>query len=54
MSPNHYQKKIFSILDKDKSYNIEDAYNNQGLKTKEVWYEAFDSAPQNKLNILER
>ena len=49
------KKKVFNILDKDKSYNMTEAYNNQGLKTKAVWYEAFDSAPQKQCqDIFER
>jgi len=54
MSPTHYQKENLQYLDKDKSYNIEDAYNNQGLKTKEVWYEAFDSAPQKQVKYIRK
>jgi len=54
MSPNHYQKENLQYLDKDKSYNMTEAYNNQGLKTKEVWYEAFDSAPQNQIQYIRK
>ena len=54
MSPNHYAKENLQYLNKDKSYNIEDAYNNQGLKTKTVWYEAFDAAPQKQIKYIRK
>ena len=54
MSPNHYQKESLQYLDKDKSYSITEAYNNQGLKTKAVWYEAFDSAPQKNVTYIRK
>ena len=54
MSPNHYTKENLQYLNKDKTYNITEAYNNQGLKTKTVWYEAFDSAPQNQVEYIRK
>jgi len=54
MSPNHYTKENIQYLDKDKSYNMTEAYNNQGLKTKSVWYEAFDSAPQKQIKYIRK
>ena len=54
MSPNHYQKESLQYLSKDKSYNMTEAYNNQGLKTKMVWYEAFDSAPQTQIEYIRK
>ena len=54
MSPNHYQKESLQYLSKDKSYNMEEAYNNQGLKTKSVWYEAFDSAPLKQIKYIRK
>ena len=54
MSPNHYQKENIQYLDKDKSYTMGEAYSNQGLKTKAVWYEAFDSAPQKQLKYIRK
>ena len=54
MSPDHYQKENLQYLNKDKSYNMTEAYNNQGLKTKTVWYEAFDSAPQNQIEYIRK
>jgi len=54
MSPTHYQKENLQYLDKDKSYNMTEAYNNQGLKTKAVWYEAFDSAPQKQVKYVRK
>ena len=54
MSPNHYTKENLQYLDKDKSYNMTEAYNNQGLKTKMVWYKAFDAAPQNQVEYIRK
>ena len=33
---------------------MEEAYNNQGLKTKLVWYEAFDSAPLKQIKYIRK
>jgi len=54
MSPVHYQKESLQYLNKDKSYNITEVYNNHGLKTKDVWYEAFDSAPQKNVTYIRK
>ena len=54
MSPNHYAKENLQYLDKDKSYKMADAYSNQGLKTKTVWYEAFDSAPPKQIKYIRK
>ena len=54
MSPVHYQKENLQYLNKDKSYNITEVYNNHGLKTKDVWYEAFDSAPQKNVTYIRK
>ena len=54
MSPNHYQKENLQYLNKDKSYNITEAYNNQGLKTTDIWYEAFDAAPQKQIKYIRK
>ena len=54
MSPNHYQKENIQYLDKDKSYSMAEAYSNQGLKTKAVWYEAFDSAPPKQIKYIRK
>jgi len=54
MSPNNYTKENLQYLNKDKSYNLTEAYNNQGLKTKAVWYEAFDSAPQKQIGYIRK
>ena len=54
MSPNHYQKENIQYLDKDKSYSMAEAYSNQGLKTKAVWYEAFDAAPQKQVKYIRK
>ena len=51
---DHYAKESLQYLNKDKPYNITEAYNNQGLKTKAVWYEAFDSAPQKQVKYIRR
>jgi len=54
MSPDNYTKENLQYLSKDKSYNMEEAYNNQGLKTKLVWYEAFDSAPLKQIKYIRK
>jgi superfamily I DNA/RNA helicase len=54
MSPNHYQKENLQYLDKDKSYKMTEVYNNRGLNTQKVWYEAFDSAPQNQVEYIRK
>ena len=42
------------MSDKDKSYNMNEVYNNRGLNTQKVWYEAFDSAPQNQVEYIRK
>ena len=54
MSPNNYTKESLQYLNKDKPYNMTEVYNNHGLKTKAVWYEAFDSAPQKQVKYIRK
>ena len=54
MSPDNYAKENLQYLNKDKSYNMTEVYNNHGLKTKDVWYEAFDSAPQKQVTYIRK
>jgi DNA helicase-2/ATP-dependent DNA helicase PcrA len=54
MSPNHYEKTSLQYLNKDKPYNVTEIYNNHGLKTRAVWYEAFDSAPQRNVTYIKK
>ena len=54
MSPSHYEKEHLQYLNKDKSYNMTEAYNNHGLRTKDVWYESFDSAPQKQVKYIRK
>ena len=54
MSPSHYEKEHLQYLNKDKSYNMTETCNNHGLRTKDVWYEAFDSAPQKQVKYIRK
>tara|TARA_B100000029_G_C17575680_1_gene958089 strand:+ start:1150 stop:2640 length:1491 start_codon:yes stop_codon:yes gene_type:complete len=54
MSPNHYQKEELKYLDKEASYNMETLYSSKGLRTNKVWYEAFDTAPEEKIRYIRR
>jgi superfamily I DNA/RNA helicase len=54
MSPNNYQKEELKYLDKDSTYNMQDLLSKKGLKTKDVWYNAFDEAPQKKVRYIRR
>ena len=54
MSPDNYAKESLQYLDKDRSYSMTETYNNHGLKTKDVWYDAFDSAPQKQIKYIRK
>ena len=54
MSPKNYQKEELKYLDKDSTYNMQDLLSKKGLKTKDVWYNAFDEAPQKKVRYIRR
>jgi len=54
MSPNNFAKENIQYLDKDAFYSVDELYNNKGLNTKNVWYEAFDQAPEEKIRYIRR
>jgi len=54
MSPQHYQKEDIKYLDKDHFYSLEELYDKKGLHTKQVWYEAFDQAPEDRVRYIRR
>jgi len=54
MSPQHYQKEDIKYLDKDHFYSLEELYEKKGLHTKQVWYEAFDQAPEDRVRYIRR
>jgi len=54
MSPKNYQKEQLQYLNKDAHYGIDELYKNRGLKTKAVWYESFDNAPEKKVRYIRR
>jgi len=54
MSSKHFQKEELKYLDKDSSYSMQDLRSNKGLKTEDVWYNAFDEAPQKKVRYIRR
>ena len=54
MSPKNYQKEELKYLDKDLTYSMQDLLSKRGLKTEDVWYNAFDEAPQKKVRYIRR
>ena len=54
MSPENYQKEQLKYLNKEAHYGIDELYKNRGLKTKAVWYESFDNAPEKKVRYIRR
>ena len=39
-------------MTKEKFYSMEECYNGHGLKTKIVWYAAFDAAPLKQIKYI--
>ena len=54
MTPAHYAKEELQYLDKEKFYSMEECYQGHGLKTKIVWYTAFDSAPLKQIKYIRK
>ena len=52
MSKNHVEKNKLKIMIKDAFFGIDQLTNQYGLKTKDVWYEAFDNAPSKKVSYI--
>ena len=53
MNQNVDKDKLKSML-KDSSYDIDTLEQNYGLKTNEVWFEAFDDAPKRDITYLRK
>ena len=43
-----------AYLDKDSTFSIQELLSKRGLKTNDVWYNAFDDAPQKKVRYIRR
>ena len=52
MSKNNVDKNKLKIMIKDAFFGIDQLSNQYGLKTKDVWYEAFDNAPSKKVSYI--
>ena len=52
MSKNNVEKNKLKIMIKDAFFGIDQLSNQYGLKTKNVWYEAFDNAPSKKVSYI--
>ena len=51
---NLWDKKKIKSMVKDSFYGIDQLTKDYGLKTKAVWYEAFNDAPQKKVRYIRR
>jgi superfamily I DNA/RNA helicase len=54
MTPEHTAKKLIQGMTKGSFYGIDQLTKDFGLKTKEVWYEAFDDAGSKRINYLRK
>jgi len=54
MSPVHRDKKLMQGMTKGSFYGIDQLTKDFGLKTKKVWYEAFDDAGSKRINYLRK
>ena len=54
MSKNNVEKNKLKIMVKDAFFGIDQLTNQYGLKTKDVWYEAFDNAPSKKVSYIRK
>jgi len=54
MSLDHQDKKLMQGMTKGSFYGIDQLTKDFGLKTKEVWYEAFDEAGSKRINYLRK
>ena len=54
MTPDHYSKEELQYLNKEKFYSMEECYQRHGLKTKIVWYAAFDAAPLKQIKYIRK
>ena len=54
MSPDHRDKKLIQGMTKGSFYGIDQLTKDFGLKTKEVWFDAFDDAGSKRINYLRK
>ena len=54
MSSEHKDKKLMQGMTKGSFYGIDQLTKDFGLKTKEVWFEAFDDAGSKRINYLRK
>jgi len=54
MSPEHKDKKLMQGMTKGSFYGIDQLTKDFGLKTKEVWFEAFDDAGSRRIEYLRK
>jgi len=54
MSPEHRDKKLIQGMTKGSFYGIDQLTKDFGLKTKGVWFEAFDDAGSRRINYLRK
>jgi len=54
MSPEHRDKTLMQGMTKGSFYGIDQLTKDFGLKTKKVWFEAFDDAGSKRINYLRK
>ena len=54
MSPDRTDKKLIQGMTKGSFYGIDQLIKDFGLKTKEVWFDAFDDAGSKRINYLRK
>ena len=54
MSPEHVDKNKLKGMVKESFYGIDALTKDHGLKTKKVWFEAFNEAGQQRVNYLRK
>jgi len=54
MSEKHFEKNCLKYMDKDARHTMQSLQERMWLKTNDVWYNAFDSAPQKKVRYIRR
>ena len=54
MSEKHFEKNCLKYMDKDARHTMQGLRERMWLKTNDVWYNAFDNAPQKKVRYIRR
>ena len=54
MSEKHFEKNCLKYMDKDARHTMQSLRERMWLKTNDVWYNAFDNAPQKKVRYIRR